>query len=1002
MAKCAQRSAIYYFFALFLLFSSLTPVFGSGSRDAALSRADALINDKEYDEAILILSDFARQNPDKFDRAQSRLRRIYQIREDFNRTADELIRTLLNDPDNDDKILTLSLKLYSLEKDDSPLLTNFVSRTREIAQFNVSRNMLRNILERGRELLDRGDSVAAIQNYAGGMGIMREEFFSGDFGNETEATVIRETERVNTILEAFAQANAQAAALSAELTRAISAGDFPRITQSIDRLMPAIDVLAGLKHQLYSAVNTFERILEGLQANDPELGDRNHLAFLSIIIRGRTEETIQEGMLGAFDSAWRNSAGSGLNALHSYIEAANTSSLASFNAREYTPVISSLGRMESFYNLSGQFFAKHRQYFDASAPTVTLFANTVMRLDMRQFLELRALNEANNYLLQSANIAARQNIDRTSLSRWQQGSITTSEGLTGEQQVRSNINRMQRETENIAAAANQTNTQINSYHNVAHISNTLAAIGGLQAIFNQEELQSAQRYYTIAYNSLQNSLNVRKSEMERGSAYLEGERHTTDDGEAIVYYYPAEALVTLSSMISSSAIDLQNANTILTQFRNEPQPIASNAEITNLNTGYQAVYNELLALRNQGVASAEIARTRSSQAEAYRQEAERLYREAQTAYQRQDFDLARDRVQRSSDRIYNSLEIQASAVLRTTWDTQLLDLGQAISRAENEMIIAEVRNLVNNARTSYFGGNFQQAQDNLIRARSRWRVTNADDNDEVEYWLGIIRTALSARSGRSIPPTAPLFAEMSQLLSQAQRSFEEGMRHINAGQRILGLAKFDEARQMTREVRLMFPLNQQAGILDLRIEQFLDPAAFNTSFEQRMRTAIAGTRQRSIEAYADLQNLAEINPRYPNLRAILIQAEIDMGFRPPPPNPADIARSRELTASASRILDGNVTALFETALENIEQAITLNPENAEATRVKDRLLSRMSVPAAIVLTSQDEEIYQRAIRELQAGNNLVARALVERLMENPRNRNITKLVDLQRRIQSIL
>jgi tetratricopeptide (TPR) repeat protein len=93
---------------------------------------------------------------------------------------------------------------------------------------------------------------------------------------------------------------------------------------------------------------------------------------------------------------------------------------------------------------------------------------------------------------------------------------------------------------------------------------------------------------------------------------------------------------------------------------------------------------------------------------------------------------------------------------------------------------------------------------------------------------------------------------------------------------------------------------------------------------------------------------------------------------------------------------------YEVALEQINEAIRLNPDNAAAARVKDRLLNRMSVPGAIVLTREDEEDYQRAMRELQAGNNLVAFALVERLMQNPRNRNITKLIELQRRIQSVI
>jgi hypothetical protein len=157
-----------------------------------------------------------------------------------------------------------------------------------------------------------------------------------------------------------------------------------------------------------------------------------------------------------------------------------------------------------------------------------------------------------------------------------------------------------------------------------------------------------------------------------------------------------------------------------------------------------------------------------------------------------------------------------------------------------------------------------------------------------------------------------------------------------------------------------------------------------------------------MEAYADILNLAEINPGYPNMRAIITQAEIDIGIRPPPPNPADITRSRELTASANRILESNQTAQYAVARAQLDEAIRLNPQNQEAPRVRDRLISRTNVPGNIVLSSQDEADYQRALQELQSGNNLVAFALVERLMQNPNNRNVTKLVELQRRIQLAL
>jgi len=186
------------------------------------------------------------------------------------------------------------------------------------------------------------------------------------------------------------------------------------------------------------------------------------------------------------------------------------------------------------------------------------------------------------------------------------------------------------------------------------------------------------------------------------------------------------------------------------------------------------------------------------------------------------------------------------------------------------------------------------------------------------------------------------------------------------------------------------------------MEQYTDPSAFNASFEQRLRTAVTGTKRRSAESFAELQNLAEINPRYTGIRGIITQAEIDMGYRPPPPDPQALARSRELASSANRILTSNNTTLFEVALTQVNEAIALNPENTDAMRVKDRLLNRMNVPGAVVLSSEDEVEYQKAVRELQAGNNLVAFAVVQRLLQSPKNRNITKLIELQRRIQSIL
>jgi hypothetical protein len=1004
MVKPVRLTIIIKIFTIFLLFTVLTPLFGGGGQDADLSKADTLIKNKKYDEAISILSAYARRNPDKMDLAQKRMRKIYQLQDDFNQSANELINTILNDPQNAEKILELSNKLYSLESDKNPILENFVSRTQEIAQFNVSRNRLASIMQRGRELLDKGESAAAIQVYAEGMDFMRDEFFSGGYGANIENEANAQTERINSILASFQQTSSQMGTISNELIRAInSSTPTVGINEITSRLASAVDGFIALKQELYATDAVFAGILNVIRAREPEIVDRNHISFIRISINGRADENKQEGMLGAFDVYWKYSIEPVNTAITQFLQKVNSTALTAFSGGNYAAAISSLDRMADYTNISPMLFDKHRRLFDGAKPqTITLYGNNILRVDIPPYLEIKALGESNNIILQAANTGLRQNIDRSSLVRWREGTINATAALSIEQQTRNAITGMQNTINTIRTNANQINTEINTYQNIQYIPNALTAVNTLYSQLINEERLSAQRYYSIAYNSLQDSLTARKKELERGNNFLNGENRTGSNGVVTVLRYPAEALTELNAMLSTLAVDLQNGNNVLGQFKNEPSTVSSDAEITSTLQKYQSAVNELESIRTQGLTLAGTARSRSTQAEAFRQEGERLSREAQAAYQRQNYDLARERIQRASDRFSDSLEIQESASLRQMRDTQLVNLGQQIAISENEAIIAEVRNLLNNARTVYFNGNFQQAEDILTRARNRWRITNSDDNEEINYWLGIIRTAMSASSDRVIPPTAPLYAEMSQLLNQAQRNFDEGARYINAGQRSLGVAKFDEARQLTRQVRLIFPVNQEAGILDLRIEQFLDPATFNASFEQRLRNAIAGTKRRSIESFADLQNLAEINPRYPNLTAILNQAEIDMGYRPPPPNPANIARSRELTASARRIFESNAAAQYEVALTQLNEAITLNPQNTEATQVRDRLLSRMSVPGGIVLSSEDEADYQRALRELNLGNSLVALSLVERLLQNPKNRNITKLVELQRRIQSVL
>ncbi|MDR1107795.1 MAG: hypothetical protein LBL19_02045 [Spirochaetaceae bacterium] len=318
---------------------------------------------------------------------------------------------------------------------------------------------------------------------------------------------------------------------------------------------------------------------------------------------------------------------------------------------------------------------------------------------------------------------------------------------------------------------------------------------------------------------------------------------------------------------------------------------------------------------------------------------------------------------------------------------------------DRDLSPVEVRDLVHHARETYFAGNFEAAGELLERARF---LTAHGEEAEITYWLTLVRGARSSGAGRSIPVTAPLYAEMSQLLSNAKRAYDEGFRFIQADQRETGFAKLTEARQKTREVKLLFPVNAEADFLELQIDRLTDPVTFDRSFRRWLSEAVAGVGEGSRQAFEDLQSLALLHPRYPGMADILEQAEITMGYRLPPPSARDLALSRELAAAAQAIISGHNQARYLLAREQVEEALRLDPHNGPAAELKEHIQAALAEMGVLVPEGGAEQEYQRAVRELHRGNPLTALSIVQQLLQEPRYRNSPPIIALRRRIESVL
>ncbi|MDR0473406.1 MAG: hypothetical protein LBH43_07030, partial [Treponema sp.] len=852
------------------------PLFAGGRQEQELAQADALIAGKQFDEAIRILSEFSRKNPERFSEAQNRLQRIYHIRDEFNAVADQLLDELSVEAPDSEKVLKLIARIEELEDSSNPQVRDFLARAREMALFNYNRTRLERILARGRAQIDQGNYQDALRTYFEGMDIYQNAFFEEGYGENIEGRVSSGIGRVTNVVGSFTSYALPLAAAAAEITQAADKGAASaRIGELYGPLSDAMELFIRQERALLDTASYFAGQLAVFQQDDPTIGDRSFLSFACYLIFGRSAGPVHEGMAGALEGYWDSTVGKAEAALKNRADAAYAAGLNSADNADHAGTRQHLANAQGYSQFPVNLIVKRRELMEGGKSRVMEHeGQRVLLENLDDFLGLESAAEGARWLIQNSDLALRygsmQRNEKDTLENWRNGRVSTGEALLRERQVNDSLGTLGNNIDVLLSQVSQKEIEQQNYQAEleeetgqkfgfpVYISDAKKNISRLRSLVLKDQVESSITYYTIAEDDLEKRLASRRDQFAQGNRLMAGINREMQGGGTVVERFPAEGLVIMGSLVNSLALDIQDGNKLLDRYGAESTKAAQDQAILKLQASTQRAVDELSSLHLQGANLAGTARIQIAQAEAYRLDGVRYFNEAQNALTRQNFDTARDRVTRAAEQFHNSLAIQESGALRNEWDTRLVVLGREINRAENELVIRDVRELVNNAKTAYFGGIFDRAEDFLVRAQNRWRVTNVENEEEVEYWLNMVRGAASLRSGRVIPPTAPLYPEMSQLLSDAKKEYNQGVRLFNAGLRADGLAKFNLARQKTREVKLMFPVNQEAGMLDLRMDRVLDPRAFEQGFEQWLRDAVAGTKRRSIESFATLQNLAEI------------------------------------------------------------------------------------------------------------------------------------------------
>ena len=996
------------FALLLILFFSLCSIpLSLSAEELSLREIDALIKQTDYDKALQALSDYMKKYPDDLDAAQRRVDSIMNARSYYTRLANELLDVMEKEPENAEKKLTIINKLQSLEKHPTAEHLAFIKQAKAAAEFTYYRAQFRRILEEGAKNAQSQKFTDAVSVIQSGYYMYRDDFYDEN-PVALQNAVTQIANDLDAVTQNYLSARDDWNGAYKNFIQAVESGNYQNSMRAWQNFSAQMENFAAVRNRIITVGARFEQTFAQLKKQNPELTEASYLSFMTRFSLG-VSSIENSGILGAVDSEWTYMLDNSKKALYKTVnqkfdEYVKSAPLQKALEPSYAPDASRLVDANNFANLSLSVCSLNKLRKDRSglalAEDAPLFASSMR--SAKDFVNGTTASVLNldDYKAASARLLALQ-IPQDSLESARTDDTYAKELLSlltaldqTERKAQANLNESwyleyKASAEDQRAKSDKKIADVKFVDKIMDFKNILDYYQGVNDLAKKSSVASSEAAWKNLSDHTEKAVDMLSGNYQ--NLYAEAE-------SLLENHYPAEAVQKVQTVQDTLASDKSLLAVMRGRLQNNPN---QNQSVIQKLT---STMSSLDQWTNQGIEINAKSRQEIVMAQSAQNQADVIYRRAEKNYRADNFASARNDLQRARELYNESLSHQESESLRQSTDKSLADLGQRINEAENKLIVAEVRALKTRAKNDYYAGDFENAENLLNRAESRWAVTNVEEDEEIKNLKLLVQNALSMKTGREIKPTAPLYPEMSQILSNAHQYFDQGAALIKEGSREEALAILGEAKKKLQELQMVYPLNQEAALLTLRIDELIDPAQFNETFARRVQNArqsvkVAATQQ---QGYSDLLDLAEIRPNYPGLSKLIYDVEIELGIRQKPVDQSALRKSNSLAQEAQRLYSGakGNEEILRQALAKLDQAIALNPNNDSAIMLKDRIQIAVGGKAAVVLSSADEARYNQAIQELRNNNVLGAYTIVEQLLQTPANRRSSKILDLQKQVQA--
>ena len=976
----------------------LAQVEAGGRKEDPIRLAQDLFIERRVNEAILVLEEAVRDDPDQALEAEALLRKIRAIRVEYNDVLAQLLDTLENDPGDFVGALALIDRLVALDPFPNERLAREIESYRRVAQLAFDRNAV-------AEALDQADALVAERRYREALGVLaaargaqRLRFDERGYGNIFVANVAARFEGYGAAERRFlAGFDAYRTATEA----VVAAG--PQLVSSAQSIEAFTSALAD-GQELLAALDLAEtnadaigELREEVRTRFPDDPIDWYLTLEEYLTRGRLGRVGNEGLVFVLRRAYLDQLDDVGAVAWSAARERFESAAGEFRATDYREAGSGFVSSGNAASLWLRALAAQ-----AGVPAIDPESIAVVVAE-------GAPRSARAALVALAHRAAAESLGAAMSLLWGLPPPPTAASVQVELDTSrdrshlavANVVGGRDEWRQGAARRGELGARVGA-DRAADLDRNVARLWGdvvARVVERGVELTIAAGQTRTAGN--RDALNDARARLADAEPLIAGVQQSIDGSDELVRIVraPSRALPTYRALIATLEEAIARSDQVLATLEVTPPIVLEEERMVAERDRSIALDAELRAALDAvqaDLASAE--ELIASSADAERLAVERIV-VARQAIERLRVADARAALQQAQDFYVSALEFDESDALRQRSDRVVAEVAEGIRYAENQLVVARVRRLIGEAEDFYSQDEYALAQDTLLEARQVWEQTNVEQNPEIERLLRLATAALSFEQESRLVTSDTLYPVLAPFLSNAQQDFATGVslwedeRVDDANQR------FDRAITNVQTIRQQRPANREARLIELRIVQVRARDEFPQVFQARVNQALQRAREgEGFDALADLSALAEIDPNFPGLAQAIVNLEIQLDLRP---NPVDAARTQAAAAlvSQARGLSDGTADQVRRAIELLEQALTLNPDNGQATLLLDTLRIRTGGQATVALTTASEQQFRRALTLFSQDSVLQARAIVQRLLADPQNRSYPPLLDLQRRIQ---